>query len=93
MADKQYDIWNDDDGETEAKKSRGSRRILFFGLVLALVLAVVLVAAYRDGTGFDALRRYFSYRNQTDGEQVGIPLRGVLSESLRGTGRAPGGAV
>ena len=45
MADKQYDIWNDDDGETEAKKSRGSRRILFFGLVLALVLAVVLVAA------------------------------------------------
>ena len=44
MADKQYDIWNDDDGETEAKKSRGSRRILFFGLVLALVLAVVLVA-------------------------------------------------
>ena len=40
MADKQYDIWNDDDGEAEAKKSRGSRRILFFGLVLALVLAV-----------------------------------------------------
>ena len=73
MADKQYDIWNDDDGETEAKKSRGSRRILFFGLVLALVLAVVLVAAYRDGTGFDALRRYFSYRNQTDGEQVVYP--------------------
>ena len=73
MADKQYDIWNDDDGEAEAKKSRGSRRILFFGLVLALVLAVVLVAAYRDGTGFDALRRYFSYRNQTDGEQVVYP--------------------
>ena len=41
--------------------------------MLALVLAVVLVAAYRDGTGFDALRRYFSYRNQTDGEQVVYP--------------------
>ena len=26
-----------------------------------MVLGVVLVAAYRDGTGFDVLRRYFSY--------------------------------
>ena len=83
MADKQYDIWNDDYGETEAKKSRGSRRILFFGLVLALVLAVVLVAAYRDGTGFDALRRYFSYRNQTDGEQVVYPYEASSQNHLR----------
>ena len=29
--------------------------------MLAAVLGVVLVAAYRDGTGFDALRRMFSY--------------------------------
>ena len=29
--------------------------------MLAAVLGVVLVAAYRDGTGFDALRRLFSY--------------------------------
>lgn len=26
-----------------------------------MVLGVVLVAAYRDGTGFDVLRRFFSY--------------------------------
>ena len=29
--------------------------------MLAAVLGVVLVAAYRDGTGFDVLRRYFNY--------------------------------
>ena len=31
------------------------------GVVLLLVLAVVMVAAYRDGTGFDFLRRWFAY--------------------------------
>ena len=31
------------------------------GVILLLVLAVVLVAAYRDGTGLDFLRRWFAY--------------------------------
>ena len=31
------------------------------GCVPWAVLGVVLVAAYRDGTGFDVLRRYFAY--------------------------------
>ena len=30
-------------------------------MVLVVVLVVVLLAAYRDGTGFDVLRRYFTY--------------------------------
>ena len=34
---------------------------LTFFLTLAAVLLVVLLAAYRDGTGFDVLRRYLNY--------------------------------
>ena len=64
MAEQTHDIWNDDDGEAEAKKARRPRRFLRFFLILAVVLAVVLVAAYRDGTGFDVLRRFFSYQGQ-----------------------------
>ena len=37
-------------------------------LLLAAVLLVVLFAAYRDGTGFDILRRYLHYGRS---EQVG----------------------
>ena len=61
MAERNPDIWNDDDGEAEERKRGRLRRLLGFGLILAAVLAVVLVAAWRDGTGFDALRRLFSY--------------------------------
>ena len=66
MADTTKDIWNDNDGEEEQapKKHRGLRRFLIFLLTLAAVLAVVVFAAYRDGTGFDVLRRYFSYGTQ-----------------------------
>ena len=62
MADTTNDIWNDSDGEEQFPKKRGKlgRFVLFF-LTLAVVLAVVLVAAYRDGTGFDVLRRYLNY--------------------------------
>ena len=57
------DIWNDDDGEREEGKKRGHllRNFLIFLLVLVIVLGIVALAAWRDGTGFDALRRYFSY--------------------------------
>ena len=59
---KTHDIWNDDDEEQRPRKKRPRlRRFLLFFLALVLVLAVVLVAAWRDGTGFDILRRYFSY--------------------------------
>ena len=64
MADTTKDIWNDNDGEESPKKSRKLRGIGVFLLTLVVVLGVVLFAAYRDGTGFDVLRRYFSYSRE-----------------------------
>lgn len=62
MADTTNDIWNDRDGEREAPPKRHIlRNFLIFLLVLIVVLGVVLAAAWRDGTGFDVLRRYFTY--------------------------------
>ena len=62
MADTTNDIWNDRDGEREAPPKRHIlRNFLIFLLVLIAVLGVVLAAAWRDGTGFDVLRRYFTY--------------------------------
>ena len=62
MAERTKDIWNDDDGAGRAEKGSGRlRRFAVFALALAAVLGVVLAAAYRDGTGFDALRRYLNY--------------------------------
>ena len=63
MRDTSNDIWNDNDGEEDEAPRRGGRlrRFVIFFLILAVVLGVVIVAAYRDGTGFDALRRLFSY--------------------------------
>ena len=53
MADTTNDIWNDSDGEEQSPKKRGKlgRFVLFF-LTLAVVLAVVLVAAYRKTAGY-----------------------------------------
>ena len=62
------DIWNDDDGAKEPPKKRHMlRKFLIFLLVLIAVLGLVLVAAWRDGTGFDALRRYFAYGTEAVG--------------------------
>ena len=62
MANRTKDIWNDDDGAGWAERRSGRlRRFLVFFLTLAAVLGVVLAAAYRDGTGFDVLRRYLTY--------------------------------
>ncbi len=44
----------------EEAESHHSGFLTFF-LTLAAVLLVVLLAAYRDGTGFDVLRRYLNY--------------------------------
>ena len=67
MADKTKDIWNDNDEEETPEKRSRLRRFLLLALILVVVLGVVLVAAYRDGTGFDALHRLFSYGG-TEGE-------------------------
>jgi len=63
MADTTRDIWNDQDGEEEKKrkKKRKPRHFLRFFLILAAVLAIVVFAAWRDGTGFDILNRYLQY--------------------------------
>lgn len=52
----------------EEEKRHPVRSIMSFALMLAAVLLVVLLAAYRDGTGFDILRRYLHYGRS---EQVG----------------------
>lgn len=52
----------------ETEKRHPVRSFLSFALMLAAVLLVVLFAAYRDGTGFDILRRYLHYGRP---EQVG----------------------
>ena len=73
MADTTKDIWNDNDGEDEEKKPRRKLRgCLIFFLTLVAVLGVVVFAAYRDGTGFDALRRSLTYGSveKAGGESV-----------------------
>lgn len=74
MADTTKDIWNDNDGEEEEKKPRRKklRGFLIFLLTLVAVLGVVVFAAYRDGTGFDVLRRYLNYGSveKAGGESV-----------------------
>ena len=50
------------------KRARPRRRLLRFVLILAAVLAVVLAAAYRDGTGMDVLRRRLSYGRAQTGQ-------------------------
>lgn len=47
-------------GQREEEKKRRPKTYIFV-LVLVAVLGVVVFAAYRDGTGFDVLRRYFNY--------------------------------
>ena len=59
------------DKSNEAEKHRPLRGFLSFALMLAAVLLVVLFAAYRDGTGFDILRRYLHYgRSEQAGGEV-----------------------
>lgn len=62
MANRTKDIRNEGGGAERAKGRSGPlRRFLIFFLALAAVLGVALAAAYRDGTGFDVLRRYLNY--------------------------------
>lgn len=64
MDDTTKNIWNDDDGEAENRAENRARKwkgYFAFLLILLAVFGIVLLAAYRDGTGFDVLRRYFNY--------------------------------
>lgn len=61
MANGTNEIRKVDDGGERTGKGGRTRRFLVFFLVLAAVLGLVLAAAYRDGTGFDVLRRYLHY--------------------------------
>ena len=67
MAERNPDIWNDDDGAAEERRRSRRRHVWPFLLILAAVLLVVLVAAWRDGTGFDALHRLFAYEQPEEG--------------------------
>jgi len=60
------------DKSNEEEKRHPVRAFFSFILLLAAVLLVVLFAAYRDGTGFDILRRYLHYGRpeQAGGEVV-----------------------
>lgn len=49
------------DKSKEGEGRHPVRSLLSFALLLSAVLLVVLFAAYRDGTGFDVLRRYLRY--------------------------------
>ena len=63
---------NRNDGGKEQKKRGGKlKSFLLFVLTLVLVLAVVVIAAYRDGTGFDVLRRYFNYGRAEQSAEAG----------------------
>ena len=87
MTDERRDM---EDVEEEPRRGGRLKGFLTFFLALAVVLLVVLLAAYRDGTGFDVLRRYLHYGGA---ERVGGAVRyeydassknrfGVLGEGL-----------
>lgn len=61
MANRTKDIGKDGGGGKAERRFGPLRRFLVFFLALAAVLGIVLAAAYRDGTGFDVLRRYLNY--------------------------------
>ena len=84
MADTTNDIWNDNDGEEDEAPRKGGRlrRFGIFFLVLAAVLGVVLVAAYRDGTGFDALSAPADSPQSSPDSQRCVPAF-PLTESVR----------
>lgn len=72
MTDSTKDIWNDEEEEEERPpKHHGVKKFFIFFLILLGVLAVVLAAAWRDGTGLDVLRRYFTYGSSDSADTAG----------------------
>lgn len=60
MSDMERNMKKIEEEETPRKHHKIGKALLVF-LILLVVLGVVFVAAWRDGTGFDALHRYFNY--------------------------------
>lgn len=62
--------------EEKVENAEGARRVKkpkkrkwwIFALIFVVVLGVVLVAAWKDGTGFDAVNRFFTYGKSTKDE-------------------------
>ncbi len=90
MADNTKDNRKKDESGPPGRRWGFLRSILSFLLVLAVVLGVVFAAAWRDGTGFDALLRRFSYRSQgADGsDRIAFDAAGDNRFALLGSGLA-----
>ena len=71
------------------RKKASVKQLALFALVLALVLLAMLAAAWRDSTGFDVLRRYFSYGAADSGStQYEFPASGKNRFAALGDGLA-----
>ncbi len=60
-----------EDNQPQSPAPRKKHRLLGLVITLVVVLAVVMLAAYRDGTGLDVLRRYFRYGSSAAVETTG----------------------
>lgn len=56
--------------ETPEKEPRKKPYGLLLGMIALVTLAIVCVSAYKDGTGFDAMRRYLLYGIRADDDSV-----------------------
>lgn len=74
--------------ETAPKKGGGLRRALISGAVLLAVLAVVVLAAYHDGTGFDFLRRWLAYGSAEQADSYRYDAAGSNRFAILGDGMA-----
>lgn len=73
--------------QQEGKSHRGMQ-VAVSGLILLLVLAIVVLAAYRDGTGFDFLRRWISYGTAEQADTYTYDAAGNNRFALIGDGLA-----
>ena len=75
----------------EENREEGGRKWLrgaISGMILLLVLAVVVLAAYRDGTGFDFLRRWIAYGDAEQADAYAYDASGSNRFALVGKGMA-----
>ena len=59
---------NEEHQESARRVKKTKKKWWVFAAVFAVVLGIVLLAAWRDGTGFDALNRFFTYGKSTQEE-------------------------
>ena len=72
----------------EENRSGKWLRAVLSAMILVLVLAVVILAAYRDGTGFDFLRRWFAYGTSEKASSYAYDAAGNNRFALLGGGMA-----